>query len=257
MPLALVDIVVVSFNTRDLLTSCLHSIDRCTTEAHHVIVVDNASTDGTQAWLQTLQGSQLTVIFNAVNRGYAAACNQGIRAGSSPFILLANSDIRMTAGWLAPLLTCMEADEQIAVVGPKLIDLRGRITGAGIVGTLTDHRPRGNHEVDGPAIFGEPEDCFSVCGAAYLIRRTNLETLGYFDERYFFYFEETDYSQNARSRGYRVVYCPDSRIIHIGGRSDGDHVKLRGWFETSRKLFLEKWTQGDDSCGEETLPDDD
>lgn len=211
------------------------------------MVVDNASTDGTQAWLQTQEGDDLTVIVNAVNRGYAAACNQGIRAGHSPFILLANSDIRMTAGWLAPMISCMETDQRIAVVGPKLVDLRGRITGAGIVGTLTDHRPRGNNELDVPGKFAEQEDCFSVCGAAYLIRRSNLESLGYFDERYFFYFEETDYSQNARSQGYRVVYCPSSRIIHIGGQSDGDHVKLRGWFETSRKLFLEKWIKEDET----------
>ncbi|MCY0887907.1 MAG: glycosyltransferase family 2 protein [Alicyclobacillaceae bacterium] len=241
-----VDIVVVSFNTCRLLLDCLKRIHRYTPTAHRIVVVDNGSQDASVSAVRSLCWPNLDVLVNAHNCGYAAACNQGIRASSSPFILLLNSDVRVTRHWLEPLIACMESDKRIAVVGPKLVDGHGRINGAGIVGTLESHEPRGWLEPNMPGKYDKPEDCLSVCGAAYLIRRALLDDIGYFDENYFFYFEETDYSVRAWQKGYRVVYCPDSILIHIGGGSSQNHPQLRAWFEESQRYFRSKWLEGRD-----------
>ncbi|KUO96285.1 glycosyltransferase family 2 protein [Ferroacidibacillus organovorans] len=239
---SIVDIVIVNYNTKKLLLTCLESIHKHTDEPHHIYIVDNGSTDGSVERLARIDCSHLNVIANSRNTGYAVACNQGIRAGQSPFILLLNSDVIVTQGWLSPLLECMNTDSKIAVVGPKMVNQKGLITGAGIVGTYQNHAPRGFMEVDAPGKYEEVEDCFSVCGAAYLIRRSLLDTLGLFDENYFFYFEETDYSLNARSKGYRVVYCPKSKIIHLTGQSNKNHEQLRNYFTVSEHYFRKKWS---------------
>jgi len=236
-----IDLVVVSYNTARWTMACVHSILCHTPEPRRVIVVDNASTDDTLVQLRTLQQT-VTVISNDHNTGYARACNLGIAAGHNPFIALLNSDVQVTQGWLEPLLDCLRSDPRIAVVGPKTVTQDGRITGAGVVGTLKDHAPRGYLQPDRADLYNEQEDCFSVSGAAYVIRRGLVSELGLFDERYFFYFEETDYSVNARAHGYRVVYCPASRIIHEGGQSNRDDHQLRRYFLESRRYFMKKWT---------------
>lgn len=237
----MIDIVVINFNTQSLLLNCLQSIHAYTESPYHLIVVDNGSSDGSVESARALKWPNLTVIANETNGGYAKACNQGIRAGNSPYIILLNSDILAMKNWLQPLLDCMHGDDKIAVVGPKLVDLQGRITGAGIVGTNAHHEPRGLLEYDEPGKYMLQEDCISVCGAAYMIRRDLLSILGLFDENYFFYFEETDYSFQARSHGYRVVYCPQSRMYHLLGKSCHNHTVLRAYFEASEKYFQQKW----------------
>ena len=236
-----VDLIVISFNTRQLVLDCVRSIRDHTSVPNHIIVVDNGSSDGTVEAVRQLGWENIIIVENAENTGYAKACNQGISAGSSPYIVLMNSDVIVTPGWLSPMIECMQGDLKIAVVGPKMVDRSGRITGAGIVGTNAHHYPRGLLEHDRPGMYDEQEDCISVAGAAYLIRRDLLATLGMFDENYFFYFEETDYSFRARSKGFRVVYCPKSRIYHLMGRSCQDHAYLRALFERSERYFQRKW----------------
>ncbi len=238
---AAIDIIVISYNTKDLLLACLNSVQAFTPEPHQLIVVDNASHDGTVKALNQLEWSNLLVIENDHNLGYAKACNQGILAGHSPYIILLNSDVLATPGWLAPLLSCLRQDPRIAVVGPKMVDQQGRITGAGVVGTYEHHYPRGYLENDQPGKYEQQEDCFSVCGAAYLIAREHLPILGLFDEHYFFYFEETDYSLHAHENDFRVVYCPSSKIYHLSGQSNHNHTQLRRYFEESERYFRAKW----------------
>ncbi|MDP9727213.1 MULTISPECIES: glycosyltransferase family 2 protein [Alicyclobacillus] len=237
----LVDIVVVSYNTRSLLLECLQLIYKHTSLPFQIYVVDNGSQDGSVQALKKNSFPHLQVLRNTRNLGYARACNQGILQGNSPYIVLCNSDVMVQEGWLEPLMACIQSDPNIAVVGPKMIDGQGRITAAGVFGTVFDHQPRGYLEPNGLHLYNEQEDCLSVCGALYMIRRDLLSELGLFDENYFFYFEETDYSINARWHGYRVVYCPQSVIRHDVGGSSRNHRQLRQWFENSRNYFEKKW----------------
>lgn len=236
-----VDIVVVNWNTKDILARCLDSILLHTDYPYHVYAVDNGSTDGSQEYLAGLSHPQVTVILNQENLGYSGGCNRGARAGNGRYIIFLNSDVIVTPGWLTPLVRCMESDPRIAVVGPKTVDKQNRITGAGVVGTYAKPQLRGFLEPDAPGKFDQVEDCLSVSGAAYMIRRDLIPVLGLFDERFFFYYEETDYSYNAKSHGYRVVYCPESKIYHLFGASSKDQDLLQGFFRKGGKLFREKW----------------
>lgn len=231
--------MVVSYNSKTLLQRCVESIRVHTAlNALHLVVVDNASTDGSVAWLR--EQEDLTLIESDRNVGYAAACNQGARAGDGAHILFLNADVAALPGWLPPLLKTIESDERIAVVGPRLINESGLIVGAGVVGTNAAPQIRLWLKPEFMAASDRVLDCLSVCGAAYMIKRRLVPELGLFDERYFFYYEETDYSYNARDHGYRVVYCPSSRMIHTWGGS-GRGPQTSHFFLMGDALFARKW----------------
>lgn len=238
----MVDIVVVSYNMQPQFARCLQSIRRWTEMPYRLVVVDNGSSDGSPAWAESYGG--LVLIRNQENRGYAAACNQGIQAGGHPLVVIMNCDTEVTRGWLAPLVRTMMSGERVAAVGPKLVNRQGLIVGAG---TDFNWQMRGWMVPDGPGIFDQPCDCLNVCGACYMLRRDLLSELGLFDEQYFFYFEELDYSFNALYHGYRVVYCPDSTVIHDFPRSDSNNQSAsepggkEAYFRTSEEKFNDKW----------------
>ncbi len=236
-----VDIVVVSYNCLAHLKRCIGSIRQHADLAYTLLVVDNASTDGTREYLNSLPGA--TVILNTRNWGYARACNQGANAGQGRYILLLNADTAATPGWLSALVRGFQSDSQIAVVGPKLVDFQNRIVSAGVIGSNASPRIRGWMKPDDPGLYARPIDCLSVSGAAYMIRRDLIPVLGLFDESYFFYYEETDYSYNARRHGYRVVYWPYSRMYHAVSGASGNKSgqELRQMFSESERYFRAKW----------------
>jgi GT2 family glycosyltransferase len=236
----LLDIVIVNFNTADHLADCVRSIRKHTLRnSYQIRVVDNASTDDSPRLIRSLPG--VKAIFNETNRGYGSACNQGINAGNGQYILLLNSDIRVTPNWLPPLLRVLRSSRQIAVVGPKLVNPKGLIVGAGVVGTNAHPIIRGLGEPNRASRYNRTIECLSVGGACMGIKRELLPELGLFDENYFHYFEETDYCFNARFHGYRVIYCGESQVIHYGHGSCRNSEKLDSYFRSSEMYFKEKW----------------
>lgn len=233
------DLIIVNFNTKAYLAACIESIRAHTLPPdYRLTIVDNASTDGSIEYIRTLPG--ITAVFNAKNTGYATACNLGIKEGNGKFIFLLNSDLVMTPGWLPPLLKTL-SDPEVAVVGPRLVNPEGFLVGVGVVGTVEHPVLRGWAEPDEPHRYAEYTDCISVCGACLGIKRELLPELGYFDENYFHYFEETDYCYNARLHGYKVVYCPESKVIHRYNGSCRNQRRLREYFKQSEAYFREKW----------------
>jgi len=234
------DIIIVNFNTRKYLAACLESLHAHTGPAagYRIWVVDNGSTDGSRALIRAAKG--VTGIFNHVNRGYGAACNQGIKRGSGKYIFLLNSDTMVTPGWLPPLLNLLAAP-QTAVVGPRLVTPDGFLAGAGVVGVNSRPVIRGWGEPDDPERYKEITECLSVGGACMGIKRVLLPELRFFDEHYFHYFEETDYCYNARFHGYKVLYCPDSKVIHRVFGSCRNHRRLQRYFRQGERYFHKKW----------------
>jgi len=235
------DLIIVSFNTRRYLAECLKSIKEHTNinQDLKVWVVDNHSTDGSVQLIKSygwIQG-----IFNQKNRGYGAACNQGIRSSAGKFIFLINSDTQFTPGWLQPLVKTLDSYSKIAVVGPRLVNPEGFLVGVGVVGVNAKPILRGWGEPDEPNRYQEYSTCLSVGGACMGIKRELLPRLGYFDENFFHYFEETDYCYNARSHGYQVVYCPQSKVIHRVYGSCQNMRILNNYFSQSRTYFQNKW----------------
>jgi GT2 family glycosyltransferase len=234
------DIVIVSYNSRRHVADCIQSIIACTAlGSYQIRVVDNASVDGSQAYLR-LQ-SRVKTIYNRTNSGYGGACNQGIVAGRGRYIFLLNSDVRVTANWLPPLIQILAADPKVAVVAPKLVNPAGYIVGAGVVGSNARPVVRGRGEPAHAESYNRTIAVLSVCGACMGIKRELLPELGLFDENYFHYFEETDYCYNARRHGYQVIYCPASTVVHYGQGSCQDRHLLNRYYQTGRVRFEKKW----------------
>lgn len=235
------DLVIVNYNTKKYLDDCLQSIRKFTgpTDTYRIWVVDNGSTDGSVQLIQSLDF--VHGIYNLKNRGYGSACNQGIQAGNGRAIFLLNSDIQVTEGWLSPLLHVLESSPEIAVVGPRLVNPEGLLVGVGVIGTNARPVIRGWREPDDPERYNQPLEVLSVCGACMGIKRHLIPELGLFDEHYFHYFEETDYCYNARFHKYKVIYCPDSKVIHRVFGSCQDRQKLRKYFREGEQYFHKKW----------------
>lgn len=237
------DLIIVSFNTRKYLAECLKSIKEHTNinQDLKVWVVDNHSTDGSVQLIKSY--GWVRGIFNQKNRGYGAACNQGIRNSAGKYIFLINSDTQFTPGWLQSLLKTIETNPKAAVVGPRLVNPEGFLVGVGVVGVNAKPVLRGWGEPDEPHRYSQSCNCLSVGGACMGIKRELLPQLGYFDENYFHYFEETDYCYNARFHGYQVVYCPESKVIHRVYGSCQNMRILNNHFSKSRAYFQNKWKE--------------
>lgn len=236
-----VDIIIVNYNTRGYLEGCLSSIQRHTDYPHKLIIIDNNSTDDSKVFLEKIKNSPgVTVIYNKENVGTARAWNQGIRTGDGKYLLFLNPDTLVLPNWLKKMVQVAESDPKIAVVGNKQIDQNGIINYAGVIEHNGQPNWRGAGEKDAPGKFAEVCDCLDVCGACYLIKRALVPTIGYFDERFFLYAEESDYSRRVKQLGYRIVYAPTT-IIHFKNGVPISHEERQKLRQRSSKAFQEKW----------------
>ena len=251
------DIIIVNWNTGDALRECLRSIGEALAPSFvlgGVVVVDNASTDGSADGLAA-DGAPVAVVRNPVNRGFAAACNQGARESRADYLLFLNPDTRLHPDTLARTLAYLEAPSQadVGICGITLLDAEGR------PGTVAARFPSPGMffgEATGlsrvlPSVFPphllSASDCRStrdvdqVIGAFFVIRRALFTALGGFDERFFVYFEEVDLSLRARQAGYRSVCFADVSAYHQGGLSSGQVKAARLFYSLrSRLLFSAK-----------------
>jgi N-acetylglucosaminyl-diphospho-decaprenol L-rhamnosyltransferase len=236
------DIVIVSWNAGDLLRSCLRSLAqaRSSTQARwNVVVVDNASTDGSA---DRLPGElpQLRLLDNRKNIGFGAACNQGARAGAAAAILFINPDIEVEAGQIDAALAYLErqGNERIGVIGVRMRDENGQLQPS------TARQPTPGQllaqaaalDRAWPRLFpphfmigldhAETHKVDQVMGAFLLIRRTLFDELGGFDERFFLYYEDADLCLRVRQAGWDVVHFAGTGVCHAGG---GSTRKVKAW----------------------------
>jgi GT2 family glycosyltransferase len=228
MPEPPVSIVIPTFNRLDLTEQCLDGLERATPPGlAEVIVVDNASTDGTPAFLRDEEAlGRLRAILNSENVGFGRACNAGAAIGRGSHLLFLNNDTIVQPGWLEPMLACLEADPEIGIVGSRLVYPDWTIQHAGIVlggRSIPDHAYR-CLPADAPEVL-EARDYPAVTGACLLIRGGLFQQLGGFSEEYAMYVEDIDLCFGAWTAGYRIHYCPASVVVHLENAS----VKDEAW----------------------------
>ncbi len=224
-------VIIVSYNVRDDLKNCLRSLAEHPPAApHEVVVVDNASTDGT-AQMVRARFPDVRVIENPSNAGFARANNVGIRQSAGECILLLNSDTIATPGAIDRLLEALARHPEAAAAGPRLVDAAGhaeisfgrmlspfnelrqkllvRLHAAGVspIVRRVDALTRRAHAPDW------------VSGACLLVRRADAEAVGLLDERFFMYAEDVDFCAALRARGRAVRFEPAAEIVHLRGRS--------------------------------------
>jgi len=210
-----------------------------------VIVVENASTDGTRALLQaqaeTWQartGGQLRVLLQERNTGFAEGCNIGLaeaRRLGAPYAMLLNQDLELTPGWLPPLLAAMDARPQAAAAQPVIVlhDAPDRLNTAGNAIHFCGFGFCDRYRAPVDEVLPDPAEVRSVpyaSGAALLLRLSALEQAGGFDERLFLYHEDCDLQLRLRQLGYDAVVVAASRVAH----------KYDAGFSPRKMLFLER-----------------
>jgi len=218
----MLSIVIVSFNARADLERCLDSLRTAPPQTpHEVIVVDNASTDGSADAARRFAG--VRVVVNASNVGFAAANNVGIRVGGGDVLLLLNSDTVVPPGAIDRLAHELDSDDTVAIVGPRLVDAEGRaeLSFGRMISPLNEWRQqrlqRDRHAIE--TMTRERSWPDWVSGACLLVRRADAEAVGLLDERFFMYTEDVDFCASIRARGRRVLFSPDVEVVHMRGRS--------------------------------------
>lgn len=242
-----VAIIIVSFNARADLERCLASLHAAPPATpHDIVVVDNASTDGSAAAARSWPG--VTVIEVGSNAGFASANNVGIRASTGTNLLLLNSDTIVPAGAVDRLLAELERDPDVAVVGPRLVDANGRaeLSFGRMIGPFNELRQKFRARsavVEQLTKRRQYPDW--VTAACLLVRRADAEAVGGFDERYFMYTEDVDFCAAIRAKGRRVLFTPDVEVVHLRGRSGASApAATRAGYRRSQLAFYEKHHPG-------------
>lgn len=247
------DIIIVNWNSGRQLYDCVVSIagaDSPLCRLYRVVVVDNASTDGSLEGLETID-VPLCIMKNSYNAGFAAACNQGARGSDADLLLFLNPDAMLMPESLIKPVTFMAAAENagIGIVGIQLVEADGTISRSCArfpTPRMFYYKMLGLTQLL-PTVFAsypmeewdhaENREVDHVVGAFYLVRRPLFETLGGFDERFFVYLEDLDFSLRAQHGGWKSYFLAAARAYHKGGGTS-DQVKAQRLFYSLRSRIL-------------------
>ncbi|MEZ5285273.1 MAG: glycosyltransferase family 2 protein [Vicinamibacterales bacterium] len=249
---ASIAIVIVTYNSRTEIGNCLDSlIGRRSPHDTRIVVVDNASTDGTAAFVRE-RWADVHVVDAGANVGFARANNLGIAATTSDLVLLLNPDTVVPDGAIQTLASALAAHPDAAIAGPRLVDdrhlpelsfgppispwgeLRQKLLlalyGRGL-GSAVRYVNRRTREA-GPRAW--------VSGACLLARRADLDAVGGLDERFFLYTEDVDLCASMRARGRQVIFVPEAEVLHLRGRSAGRNPLTERMRRQSQLAYYEK-----------------
>lgn len=216
-------VVIVNLNGGSLLERALDAVSRQTVAPARVVVVDNASTDGSADGLEE-RFSGVEVLRLPANVGFAAANNLAVRAAADcDWVALLNPDAFPEPAWLERLLDAAERRGEYAFFGSRLLmaDDPSRLDGAGDAYHVSGLAWRLDHGLEAAGRALEEAEVFSPCAAAALYRREAFLAVGGFDESFFCYYEDNDLAFRLRLAGYRCLYVPSAVVHHVGSAIAG------------------------------------
>jgi len=251
-----VSVAVVTFNTRDYLRACLDSV--LAEAPGEVLVVDNASTDGTPDMVRT-EYPQVALCANTANYGYGPAANQAVKNCHGAYVLLLNGDATVTPGAIGALSAYMDRHPEAGVVGPLLRHPDGSLQRSyfpfpGTLGWFLENEPL-VWLLRCLPVGRERFLCFTpptvdrvvpwVLGAALLLRRTAFEAVGGFEESYFMYFEEVDLCLRLRAIQSQVHFTPSATVLHVRGASTSQcrEEMLIAHFRSSERFYRRHYSE--------------
>lgn len=247
-----VTVVIVSYNTKGPLLRCLASLRDHAGQPLEVRVIDNASADGSPAAVRAAFPGVL-VTENAENVGFARANNIGLRAATTPYVLVLNPDARLEPGALPALVAILDARNDVAIVGPKTLSPDGSIqvsfgpdltplaewSQRRLVHGVKARHPQALREAERLAATVREPDW--VSGSCFLARREALARISYFDEGFFLYEEDADLCLRVRKEGFRVAFEPRAVVVHELGRAmDTLPARARAEYDRSHLRYYEK-----------------
>ncbi len=246
-------ICIVSYNTREYLKNCLDSLLRLSPHtSHEIIVVDNHSTDGSPEMVERdYAGIHLTIL--QCHEGYTRAMNHALRCAHGNYLVQLNPDTLATRGVWDALIGYMEDHPEVGICTPKVLNSDGtlqkqcRRSEAGAwdtfcyVSGLSRRFPQ-DRRFAGYLMTYMDEDvihpCDAVSGSCMIIRRRVVEKIGYLDEVYYAYQEDSDYCFRARQAGFQVYYVPLGVITHFGGRGGSLIHARKSIYEWHRSYLI-------------------
>jgi GT2 family glycosyltransferase len=251
-----VDVVVVCWNDREKIVTALDSVfalPEVIADASfaNVVVSDNGSTDGSADFLRTRYPGRLQIVENRSNLGFAAACNRAFAATSAPYAFLLNPDAELKPGALAAIVDFLDAHPLCGIAGSRIYNYDGSIqescgefdtwTGAFLRSSAWGELPPLRRYANGYATraWGHASErkVDLAIGAALCIRRTTIDELGGFDERFFLYHEEVDFAKRAALAGWETWYVPASEAVHEGMGSARGNYNVETRKQTSRRKY--------------------
>lgn len=248
-----VSVVIVNWNTRDILRDCLHSVFAQTREvSFEVFVVDNNSHDASAEMVRA-EFPRVKLIENAQNRGFAAANNQAIRAASARYILLLNPDTIVLDDAVSRCVAYADLHPDVGVVGCQVLEEEDRISPTSFTfptpWTIFLELSGLSRAFPHSQIFGRPEygwwdrtteqDVDVIAGMFMLVRRKAIEQVGLLDEAYFVYSEETDWCYRLSGAQWRRVFIPSARIIHLdGGRKSTSQISTKMFVQMQKSSMI-------------------
>jgi GT2 family glycosyltransferase len=239
----LASIIILTWNGIEYIEDCLDSLLAQDYPEFEVIIVDNASSDGTPDWIVE-HFPTIRLIRNERNLGFAAANNLGLQAAAGDVLMLLNQDTVVQPGWLSALVGALLADPGIGIAGSKALYPDGTIQHAG---GYVDRRGESNHyghRQEDVGQFDLMRDVDFVTGAALAITRRAFETIGGLDEGFTpAYYEDVDWCFRAREAGFQVVYIPQALLIHkeASGFAGIGHSEMYLFHRNRLRFVLKHW----------------
>jgi len=234
----LISVIILNWNGKEFIKTCLDSVFKTKYPNYEVIVVDNGSTDGSVEFIKS-KYSKVKLIRNRKNLGYAKGNNIGIKSSKGKYLVALSNDTKVDPNWLKELVRVAESDNSIGICASKQLyfDRPCIINSTGIVvfkdGTA---RNRGLGEKD-EGRYDKIEEVFGAPGASTFFRREMLNKIGLFDSDYFSYQEEFDLAWRARLCGWKCVYVPNALVYHRVGATSRRYPNIAAYYMHRNRLW--------------------
>lgn len=225
--------VIVNYRTQDLTEAAVRSL-LADGEELEIVIVDNASEDGSAEALRTTFGSRVTVLEAGANLGFGRGVNYGAADTDRSLLFVLNSDARVRIGVLDRLANTLHEDERLAIAAPTVYTPSGhvQVDAFGQFPTLRRMVIRSNRR---PAESLSPD---WVSGVAFMVRRDAFAAVGGFDPRYWMYFEDIDLCRRLRACGWKIRRVAEAGVDHVGGASHRSDAKKVELYATSQERYL-------------------
>jgi GT2 family glycosyltransferase len=247
-----VSVVIVSFNSRDDLLRCLDSLRAHLDLPHEIVVVDNASADGSAAAVRE-RHPEVRLLQSPENLGFARANNLGFQETTAPYVLVLNSDAQVHAGSVQGLIEVLEDRPEVGLVGPRTVNPDGtaQVSFGPMLTPVREWRQRRlvrgvrkgrRRYLDRAEAESRVEhEPVWVSGACFLVRREALDAVGGFDEQFFLYEEDVDLCVRVRAAGWSIIFTPRVEVMHrLGASMASARERARLEYHRSHLRFYEK-----------------
>ncbi len=232
----IVSVIIVTLNGSELLRNCLKSLAMQDYPCYEVVVVDNGSSEDIAALVRA-ESQDAIYIRSDVNKGFAGGNNIGIRAANGKYVALINNDATASPDWLTELVRVAESDDKISAVASLVIDgNKPTVLDSCGVSISLDGMSRQVRRGEAVPRMEEASDILAVSGCACLIRKSALDDVGLFDERFFAYCEDTDLSLRLLRAGGKIKIAPAARVTHLYSQTGGP-FSLKKIFWVERNHF--------------------